>query len=132
MACGAIPESFPVLNRRPRSRVAHEKCEPSISRFPRNYIAFQPKTSSDLMNRIRIASRAPCEGSSSVAGLPAQAGDLVARHFIDRGWRVFRRRSASGFGVVAPGAAFLPRGLQPAFGEGAGRLFGLELFLEFG
>ena len=43
--------------------------------------------------------------------LSAQTGDFVARHFVGRGWRVFRRRAASTFCVVAPGAAFLPRGL---------------------
>jgi hypothetical protein len=26
MACGAVPESFPVLDTEPRSRVAHKKC----------------------------------------------------------------------------------------------------------
>ena len=64
--------------------------------------------------------------------LSAQAGDFVARHFVGRGWRVFRRRTGSAFRVVAPGAAFLPRGLQRPFGEGACGLLSFELFLEFG
>ena len=37
---------------------------------------------------------------------------------------------AAAAAVLAPGAAFLPRGLQRAFGEGACGLLGLELFLE--
>lgn len=65
------------------------------------------------------AAAAPREARASSAtnplfkgcGLAAKAGDFLARHFIDRAWRIFRRHSASALSVVAPGAAFLPRGL---------------------
>jgi hypothetical protein len=42
IACGAIPESFPLLTPMSLSRVAHEKCEPGSPIFLKNNIKSQP------------------------------------------------------------------------------------------
>src|SRR5262245_59550904 len=63
---------------------------------------------------------------------PAQAGDFVACALARRDRRLLWRGGDGAFGLVATGAALLPRGLQRAFGEGARRLLGLKLFLELG
>src|SRR5580704_761081 len=138
----AVVDRVAALTERSHNRPRRPKCNPLSRRSrPRETVAgliglsekqYQVSASLARNYRFFLSSAQPHALDWRDAGSPAQAGDLVARALVDWDRRFFRRRAGGGFSFVTPGAAFLSRGLQRAFGEGPRRLFGLKLFLELG